>query len=50
MGRNQEHQSRLTWSKPRLEKLSVDLSSVAGNRFPPGDNRVSNGKSTTPTS
>ena len=38
------------WTKPELVQLTVDLRSVAGNRFPPGDNGVTNGKSTVPTS
>lgn len=38
------------WSEPKLVRLSIDLRAVAGNRFPPGDNGVSNGKASTPTS
>ena len=38
------------WTKPELVQLTVDLRSVAGNRFPPGDNGVTNGKSSVPTS
>ena len=33
------------WRTPRLEQLTVDLTAIAGNRVPCGDNRKFNGKS-----
>ena len=41
---------RKKWSSPKLERLTADLTAIAGNRFPPGDNGVTNGKSSTPVS
>ncbi len=37
------------WSAPELVQLTVDLTAIAGNAFPPGDNKISNGKSATPS-
>lgn len=37
------------WTVPRLERLTVDLRAIAGSRFPPGDNKISNGKAVTPS-
>ncbi|ALE15481.1 hypothetical protein AMC99_00165 [Altererythrobacter epoxidivorans] len=39
---------RKNWTTPRLERLRADLGSIAGNRHPPGDNGITNGKSSTP--
>ena len=40
---NLENQ-REAWRTPRLERLTVDLSAIAGNRAPCGDNCRTNGK------
>lgn len=36
--------NRKGWTKPRLEQLTVDLTSIAGNSVPFGDNAKFNGK------
>lgn len=41
---------RKRWSRPELVRLTVDLTAIAGNGFPPGDNGVTNGKSRVPVS
>lgn len=49
-GKNEIGDSRRNkWSEPELVQLTVDLTAIAGNKFPPGDNKVSNGKSVTPS-
>jgi len=40
---------RAIWSDPQLVQLTVDLAAIAGSKFPPGDNKVSNGKSVLPS-
>lgn len=35
---------RKPWHAPRLERLTVDLKSIAGNQAPCGDNARFNGK------
>lgn len=45
-----ENADRKSWSPPKLERLTAGLTAIAGNAFPPGDNGVTNGKSSTPVS
>ncbi|WP_427966502.1 hypothetical protein [Altererythrobacter sp.] len=35
---------RKSWVEPKLERLTVDLTSIAGNQNPFGDNAKFNGK------
>lgn len=37
--------ARKPWRTPQLEQLTVDLTAIAGNRVPCGDNAKFNGKS-----
>ena len=46
---NERNAKRAKWSEPELVQLTVDLRAIAGNAFPPGDNKVSNGKSALPS-
>jgi len=48
MSDDRTHNIRKNWTTPRLERLQADLGSIAGNRHPPGDNGLTNGKSLTP--
>ena len=48
--RHADHKAKKAqWSKPELVQLTVDLTAIAGNAFPPGDNGVTNGKSAVPS-
>lgn len=50
MAENSKRKGRKSWSSPELVRLTADLTAVAGNSFPPGDNGVTNGKQATPVS